>query len=1106
MDFFAGLNNKQKEAVETTEGPLLVLAGAGSGKTRVLTHRIAYLIEEHGVLPHSILAITFTNKAANEMRDRIDRLIKDNVKSMWVGTFHSMCVRILRRDIEKLGYNSNFVIFDTTDQKTLMKDCIKELNLNEKLYDPNSMLHFISSQKDKLVEPDQYINENYNDFRERQKGEIYALYQKKLKSNNALDFDDLINKTVELFKHYPLVLEFYQRKFQYVLVDEYQDTNRAQYQLIRLLSQKHMNLCVVGDDDQCVLENMKVLTPQGNVSIGELADQNQVVCGSGRGNVMTGYINKKIKKEYIGPVVKVRTKTGKEIKATPNHIVFGKLNPQIQVNYVYLMYKKDVGYKIGQTQGVRSRKGTIVNGLQVRLNQEHGDKVWILKVCTEKDEATYYEQLFSFKYGIPTTVFHGNGRNLSISQDYIDRIFDEINTEEAAIELMKDLLLFEEYPHHIPNAVMRGNSIRRIANVNFFNGRQTGKESGWHSHRITLNTSGEDLKKKVVNSGYPVRDGNRNTWRVETERVDYDEANQYVKKLLQVHEELEVVKKARLTEDKSFNYMPISHLRPSMSIAIIDNNKIVEDIVEEVKIENYEGYVYDVSVPHYRHYICNGIVVHNSIYGWRGADIRNILDFENDFPNTKVIKLEQNYRSTKNILNAANHVIENNNDRKSKKLWTAKEEGRPIKVYQAINEHDEANYVVKKIKEICEDEGKDYSDFAILYRTNAQSRVLEEELIKTNIPYKIVGGLKFYDRKEVKDIIAYLRLVQNPVDDISLKRIINVPKRGIGKVTLEKIAMVSIDKGESLYSTMLDIEEVPGLSHRAMAKVRDFASMIGKFIAMKELIGVKELIENVIDSTGYTETLKNEGTIEALSRIENIDEFVSVAIDFERTSENKSLEEFLANISLLSDIDKTDEDIERSITLMTLHSAKGLEYPVVFLSGLEDGLFPTSRAFTSDSDLEEERRLCYVGITRAEEKLFMTHASVRTLYGKTKYNISSRFLEEIPEELIENDEEDKYASTVKSRREQANEAKSILSNRKYFTGYTKENTHKAEPKFSDDKSNVKSGMKVNHKVWGEGTIVQVKGQGDKTEITVAFAKQGIKKLMLAFAPVEIVEN
>ncbi|RKD29000.1 DNA helicase PcrA [Thermohalobacter berrensis] len=728
MDYLQGLNDKQREAVLTTEGPLLVLAGAGSGKTRVLTHRIAYLVDEKGVLPENVLAITFTNKAANEMKERIGKLIKSKLDDMWVGTFHSICVRILRRHIDKLGYDRSFVIFDTADQKTLIKDIIKELDLNKDYYEPKSMLNFISSQKDKLINPDTYIKENYGDFRERQKGEIYSLYQKKLKENNALDFDDLINKTIELFRTNPDILEFYQKRFRYILVDEYQDTNRAQYELVRLLSKIHMNICVVGDDDQ-------------------------------------------------------------------------------------------------------------------------------------------------------------------------------------------------------------------------------------------------------------------------------------------------------------------------------------------------------------------------SIYKFRGADIRNILDFEKDFPDTKVVKLEQNYRSTKTILDAANHVIKNNYGRKNKKLWTANHTGKPIKIYKGYNEHDEAAFISKQIIDTKESDGLSYLDFAILYRTNAQSRVLEEALIKANIPYKIVGGTKFYDRKEIKDIIAYLRLIQNPLDNVSLKRIINVPKRGIGKKTIEKIENYSQQKGESMYSSILDVEEIPGLSKRAINNIKKFTSLINKFIAMKEVLGVKQLIENVIESSGYLESLKKQNTVETETRIENIQEFISVAMDFEETSEENTLEEFLASISLLSDVDNMEEDSD-SVTLMTLHSAKGLEFPVVFLAGMEEGIFPISRALENDIELEEERRLCYVGITRAENDLYMTHASVRTLYGRTSSNIPSRFLKEIPNTLIENCNEEDTSCKETAISKESN---------KYFRG-----SSKIAVKPKDKDTNVTVGMKVKHKTWGVGTIVQVKGKGDKTEITVAFDTIGIKKLMLSYAPIEII--
>ncbi|MBS4536993.1 UvrD-helicase domain-containing protein [Clostridium sp. D2Q-11] len=933
MNFLDGLNDKQREAVKTTDGPLLVLAGAGSGKTRVLTHRIAYLIKEKDIFPDNILSITFTNKAANEMKDRIQRLVDTRVQDMWVGTFHSMCVRMLRRDIDKMGYNRSFVIFDGSDQNTVIKDTIKELNVNEKMYDPKSMLHFISSQKDKLIDPDTYVKDNYNDFRERQKGEIYKLYQKKLQSNNALDFDDLIIKTIELFRTNPDILKFYQKKFKYILVDEYQDTNRAQYELVKLLGSHHRNVCVVGDDDQCVLPDMKIKTSEGYKDMKSLEEETSIVSAGGWGKVLQGNVNKKSEKYYNGAIVEIKTRKGKTIKTTPNHIMFGKMNVE------------------------------------------------------ESEKATY---------------------------------IDFFGSEEKSSN--------EHYKHSIQ-----------------FNGKVEAVE-------------------------------------------EYDEARTYAKKIISLEEDIEIVKRARLTEETTFNYMPASHIRPSMSIPVYENGEIVEDIVKEVNVLDYEGYVYDISIPNLRQYICEDVVVHNSIYGWRGADIRNILDFEDDYPEAKVIKLEQNYRSTKNILDAANKVIDNNMGRKGKKLWTSQEEGTPIGVYRGQNEHDESSFISAKIKEIRETYSKNYSDFAILYRTNAQSRVLEEALVKSNIPYKIVGGLKFYDRKEIKDIIAYLRLIQNPVDNISLKRIINVPKRGIGKRTVEKLEEYSIEKGESIYSVILDIDEMGSLSHRAKSKVKDFVSMINKFIAMKEILSVKELIENVIDSIGYIKELKAEDTLEAKSRIENIEEFISVAIDFEITSDEKTLEEFLANISLLSDIDRVDDENNDSVTLMTLHSAKGLEYPVVFLTGMEEGIFPISRAMTSEDDLEEERRLCYVGITRAEEKLFMTYTTLRTIYGKTSYNSVSRFIGEIPEGLV--DEINNRFEPKKKRMSKEPQ--------KYFTGYTYENT--STEKKGDVKINI--GDKVKHKSWGIGTVVSMQGSGDSKEATIAFKDKGIKKLLVSLAPIE----
>ncbi len=725
------LNDKQREAVLKTEGPLLLLAGAGSGKTRVLTHRIAYLIEELGVYPGNILAITFTNKAAKEMKERVEALLGQHT-DIWISTFHSACVRILRRDIDKIGYTRDFVIYDAADQKNILKDCLKELNVNDELFPIAMVQNKVSDAKDRMLTPQGLMKEAAGDFQLSKIAEIYELYQKKLKKNNALDFDDLIFQTVALFQRDQEVLGFYQRKFQYIMVDEYQDTNQSQYTFINLLAAKHKNLCVVGDDDQ-------------------------------------------------------------------------------------------------------------------------------------------------------------------------------------------------------------------------------------------------------------------------------------------------------------------------------------------------------------------------SIYSFRGADIRNILNFEDDFSNVTVIKLEQNYRSTQNILDAANCVIKNNRGRKSKVLWTSNRVGDRIRYYKAMNEHEEGQFIVSQIREMYESEGRNYGEFAILYRTNAQSRVLEEMLMRAGVPYRIFGGLKFYARKEIKDIVSYLRLIQNSVDDLSVRRVINVPKRGIGDKTIEKLEQHAARTGESLFSAMLEADELGSFSKRVVAGISQFASVIMKFSEVKEEMGVSELISKVLDESGYIEELQKENTMEANTRIENLQEFISVAMDFEKTTEENTLEEFLGTISLVSDMDQM-EDQENAVVLMTLHSAKGLEFPIVFLSGMEEGIFPSSRSMFSDQDLEEERRLCYVGITRAKEILFLTHALVRTLYGRTNYNRISQFINEIAEDYIDMD-----------RKEETKKQEKILApDVGIYRGISMET--KTKPVESTGSNEIKPGSKVRHEKFGIGTVISIKGSGEKAELTIAFDNAGIKKLVLGFAPIQIVSG
>mgnify|MGYP005833847793 CR=1 FL=1 len=747
MDLLKGLNEPQKEAVLHVDGPLLILAGAGSGKTRVLTHRIAYLIKERGVSPFSILAITFTNKAAREMKDRVDKLVGAGAESIWVSTFHSSCVRILRRDIEKIGFDRSFVIFDSADQQTVIKDCLKELNLNDKNFPPKSVLAEIGKAKDELIEPQTYTAMYASDFRMSKIAKIYELYQKKLKQNNALDFDDIIMMTIKLFLGNPDVLGYYQRKFRYILVDEYQDTNTAQYSLISLLAQDHRNLCVVGDDDQ-------------------------------------------------------------------------------------------------------------------------------------------------------------------------------------------------------------------------------------------------------------------------------------------------------------------------------------------------------------------------SIYSFRGANIRNILDFEKEFRDAAVIKLEQNYRSTQTILDAANEVIKNNMGRKNKKLWTDNKEGNKIIRFEGNNEHEEAMFVANEIKKLTSDENRQYKDFAVLYRINAQSRVLEDMLMRDGIPYKIVGGLRFYDRKEIKDVIAYLRVIQNPSDNISLKRIINVPKRGIGDSTVDKAEVIANQRGCSIFSVISSAGDMSELQ-RAATKLDNFVTMIAKFRVLKEHMTVAELIEEVIGQSGILKELEEENTVEAQTRIENIKELISGALEFQAREDDieKNLEGYLENVSLVADIDNVDVNADKVI-MMTLHSAKGLEYPVVFMVGMEEGVFPGYRSMGDENEIEEERRLCYVGITRAREKLYLTGAYSRTLFGNTTYNKDSRFLKEIPLELI-NDLNRKTSAPVKSSTtgvasgvitKEGSKLNILDNNLGIRRGFGLPAAAEAKkPTLSANTIGFSVGDRVEHKKFGTGIISGLEPENGDFKLEIQFDKAGMKRLMAAFA-------
>jgi DNA helicase-2/ATP-dependent DNA helicase PcrA len=728
------LNEPQKEAVFHYEGPLLILAGAGSGKTRVLTHRIAWLIEEKGINPWNIMAITFTNKAAGEMRERVDQMLEDGSHQVWVSTFHSTCVRILRRYIDRIGYGTNFTIYDSEDQKSVIKDICKRQNIDTKLYKERFFMSTISSAKDELIGPQEYAMQVQSDFRMRKAAEVYSEYQRRLKENNALDFDDLICKTVELFEACPDVLDSYQERFRFIMVDEYQDTNTAQFKLVSKLASKYQNLCVVGDDDQ-------------------------------------------------------------------------------------------------------------------------------------------------------------------------------------------------------------------------------------------------------------------------------------------------------------------------------------------------------------------------SIYKFRGANIGNILNFEHFFPEAKVIRLEQNYRSTQNILDSANEVISHNKGRKAKRLWTANGAGEQVKFRQFLSAFDEAEYVAGLINGQVNRGAWNYGSCAILYRTNAQSRIFEEKFLMANIPYKIVGGVNFYARKEIKDVLAYLKTIANGADDLAVRRIINVPKRGIGATTITRVQEYALEQGISFYEALRGSARIPGVE-RSNAKLQGFVTLIQTLRSKEEFYSVKELIEDVLETTGYVEELRAEGTDEANDRIANIDELVSkaAAYDEDETNENRSLAGFLEEVALVADIDELEEDPDH-VLMMTMHSAKGLEFPIVFMVGMEDGVFPSYMSIASEDsmDMEEERRLCYVGITRAKQELFLTSARQRMVRGEVHYNRVSRFIEEIPKEFLATEERPQKEQQPRQRTMQRpyQQAREAFHSKAFVP-----------QQFQVKKASALDytvGDRVRHIKFGEGTVKNITDGGRDYEVTVEFDRVGIKKMFASFA-------
>ena len=999
----AGLNPPQREAVTATAGPLLILAGAGSGKTRVLTHRIAYLLRTGQARADEILAITFTNKAAQEMRERVELLVGRATRAMWVMTFHSACARMLRADAQRLGYTRQFTIYDSADQRRLIKKCLDDLGIDPKRFTPRAMQVQISDAKNKLRAAEDYRG-MVGSFFEQTVADVYEAYERELHRANAMDFDDLLFRAVNLLELFQEVRDRYQSAFRWILVDEYQDTNRAQYRWLQLLTGEDRNLAVVGDDDQCLVEGTLITMADGSKRpIEDVRVGDQVLSCYGSGRFGPASVVRTSRSAPTAGVV-ITTEGGREIVSTQEHTHFAGYRAGMtpHLHMTYLMRRLGKGCRVGTTRTQINRQGKSLAGLLPRAMKEQADAVWVVKTHASGAEAQAHEAQLALRYQLPTVPFIAHpsvkGNGLLTSQTLIDRIYASADTEAGAIKLMHDEGLWPETPHHVPQtfAGRRRNVVVTLC-----------ADGSPRTLLHTVSIGGRDPETRAaleaiglkVHSPRPDKRG----WRAGAYFHSVSEAMRLARRL---ESELDMTVRcvARLGAPQrglsnALPFMLASSVRPGM---VMFSEYGDYDVVSRVERVVLSRPVYDIDIEGTHNFIAAGLVTHNSIYGFRGADITNILRFEDDYPESHVVRLEQNYRSTQTILSAANAVVANNRGRKAKSLWTEIGEGDPIKVRELADEHAEARFVAAEIERLV-DEGVSRSELAVFYRTNAQSRVLEDMLVRAQIAYQVIGGTKFYERAEIKDAVAYLTFLVNPADGGAFTRIANSPKRGIGQTSLSRVLAHADTIGISPWEAAAAPEDVPALGTAARKALGRFMSTMER-LAERVAAGapVAELLDETLRESGYLEALEAERTIEAQGRIENLQEFVHVAREYDGTAgggEDAGVAEFLQQIALLADADQIRDD-EGLVTLMTLHNAKGLEFPIVFIIGCEDGVFPHSRAIDEGS-LEEERRLAYVGITRAMRDLYITYARRRNVFGAESFGVRSRFIDEIPRELTD---------------------------------------------------------------------------------------------------------
>lgn len=983
------LNEQQEDALlDSFDADTLVMAGAGSGKTRLLVYRVAFIVDMLKKDPEEIMLVTFTNKAANEMKRRIEELGVDT-EAMWCGTFHAVCVRILKKYGSRIGL-PKFSIMDTYSSKKLIGDSLVALGQECSKENVNRMMSKISCFKNNMVRPDSAIS-NASNYDDEMDARVYKYYQDTAFKKKQLDFDDLITYTTVLLHTSEQTRRWFHDNIKYILVDETQDSNRAQYVLLKLLKGPDTNLFLVGDGDQCFPGDTKVLTSEGYKNISDINVGDHTISACGNAEVTKGYVERVSKKEYKGPLVKITTESGKIIKATPNHIVFGRIEPNEDVHYVYLMQKKGFGFRIGRTRGVRSTGKELVNGFSVRLTQENADKLWIIHQCDDLEEAVLMEAYYSYKYGIPQYIFKSSGTGATLPKEKVIELYSMIDTEKRALQLLSDKHMFIDYPHHIPQAYTNKSTRFSRNKLNFVMFGANRKCSLGYMSELSFNTINEDyaliggkymgVSKKHTNAKTIYHNG-RNISSV------YDDVwntmETFYKDCLDNGIDVNLSMRAKLTDNK-FDFQPIVNILPGTIIPVEKDGFIIEEKVVSVELENYEGYVFDINVCGYRNYIAEGICVHNSIYGFRNAKPEYLVNFNTTFPGSKIKKLEQNYRSTKVIVNASNGVIQNNSFRIDKVNFTDNPMGQRIMIKNCINPNEEALWIANIIAyAVSSGKGK-YSDYAVLYRSNAQSRAIEEAMLNMQVPYNITGGTKFYSRKEIMDVLAYFKLRANPNDSDSFKRIMKMQK-GIGDKTIEGIVTVA-DSNNIDYITMMDVCSEP-------KKIKPTLNRLYNLLT-SSMTSLYSFANDVIKSNNIIGKYQKEGTEEALGRIENIQELLNIINDFPG-----GLEDFMDYIALYSNDDRDTGDSDK-VSLMTIHASKGLEFNSVFLPGVEEGLLPHANSRAAD-EVEEERRIMYVAMTRARHRLYISHCDTRKSFtSKNIYANPSRFIGEIPQEYVQ---------------------------------------------------------------------------------------------------------